>query len=235
MPDDNAHKPALRLYSAPVCPFAQRVRLALAEKNLEYELIDIDLEQTPDWFLQLSPYGKVPLLVHGANKVWESGIINEYLEDTYPQPSLLPADPGARATARIWIDYANSQFLPVFYQLLLEQDAQRQTELAARLDAILRHMDRDGLGHTDGRYWLGGAVSLTDLAIYPFLERFPVLSHYRGYRLPPDCRRLAAWVGAMAGRPAVRAGRESDDFYIHAYRGYAAGSVRGAAAPANPA
>jgi len=229
MPYDDRHDEPIRLYSAPVCPFAQRVRLALAEKGIDYELVDVDLEQAPDWFRDISPYGKVPLLVRGADKVWESGVINEYLEDIRATPALLPIEPGARAQARIWVDYTNTQFLPLFYQLLLEQTPARRAELAGQLDTSLRHMEQEGLGRSGGPYWLGKALSLADLAIYPFLERFPVLTHYRGYRLPADCTRLAAWVDTMAARPAVQNGRESDEFYIQSYRRYADGTVRGAA------
>ncbi|MEJ2347179.1 MAG: glutathione S-transferase family protein [Gammaproteobacteria bacterium] len=225
-----ANPHAMRLYSARVCPFVQRVRLALLEKGLEYETVDVDLDNIPDWYRSISPYGKVPLLQRGGDSVWESTVINEYLEEVYPEPPLLPRDPGQRALARIWIDYANTQFLPWFYKLLLEQDAGRQQELAQRLSEALRYMEGDGIGASDGDYWLGGRLTLVDLAFYPFFERFPVLDHYRSYRLPEECARLRQWIMAMQARASVEQIRNPDDFYVERYARYADGSVSGGTA-----
>lgn len=106
----------VELFSATVCPFAQRSRLVLLEKGIEFKLIEIDLQHKPADFLQISPYGKVPVLRHGSARVWESAIINEYLEEVFPQPPLLPAEPAGRAISRISIDFANTQLVPAFYQ-----------------------------------------------------------------------------------------------------------------------
>ncbi|HEY5719596.1 MAG TPA: glutathione S-transferase family protein, partial [Gammaproteobacteria bacterium] len=91
----------ITLYSTPSCPYAQRTRLLLHEKGLPFELVAVDINQTPEWFLKLSPTGKVPLLRHGEDLVWESAAINEYLEERHPEPPLLPATPLARARVRI--------------------------------------------------------------------------------------------------------------------------------------
>lgn len=217
----------LTLYSAAVCPFAQRTRLALAEKGLAYTVHEIDLDNIPSWYSDISPTNKVPLLARGAARIWESMVINEYLEDVYPQPALLPADPAKRALARIWIDYANTQFLPWFYKLLLEQDGARQAELAERLRATLAQIEDEGLApNAPGPYWLGEDISLVDLAFYPFFERFPVIEHYRGFHLPDNAVHLRRWLAAMAERPSVRAEAGSNEFYIERYRQYADGSTQ---------
>lgn len=217
----------IRLYSARVCPFVQRVRLTLLEKGLEFESVDIDLDHIPDWYEQLTPEGKVPLLEHDGDVVWESNIINEYLEDLYPQPALLPEEPGARARTRLWIDYTASHFLPPFYQLLLAQEADRRKEQAAELDAAMGHMEQS-LATQRGPYWMGEQLTLADVAIYPFFERLPVLTHYRDYHIPEKCHRLRQWLAAMESRASVQATRNPLDYYVDAYAGYASGSVRGA-------
>lgn len=217
--------PPLRLYSAQVCPFAHRVRLALLEKQLPFERTEIDLDAMPAEFMKISPYNKVPLLQHGDITVWESNIILQYLDEAFAQPALLPADAGGRARARLWMDYADNQFLPWFYKLLLEQDRAKQSELAQQLTQVLRHMNDAGLGHT-AAYWLGQELSLVDLAFYPFLERFTVLQHYRGYRIADDCTHLNQWLQRMRERPSVRDSGESADYYISRYAGYAAGNPR---------
>jgi len=222
--DATTGTPELTLYSAAVCPFAQRTRLALAEKGLDYRLEEIDLDNIPSWYREISPTNKVPLLARGAERIWESTIINEYLEDRYPEPALLPADPGRRALARIWTDYANTQFLPWFYKLLLEQAPGRQAELAERLRTSLYELEHEALDEA-GPYWLGPELTLVDLAFYPFFERFVVLEHYRAFTLPEDLPRLRRWLGAMAERPSVRAGRASDAFYIERYQQYADAST----------
>ncbi|MDQ2694410.1 MAG: glutathione S-transferase family protein [Pseudomonadota bacterium] len=221
----------ITLYSAQVCPFAQRTRLGLLEKGVDFRLVEIDLDSPPEWFDRISPYGKVPVLQRGDDLVWESAIINEYLEEVHPQPPLLPKEPGRRAYARFWIDFANVRFVPWFYKSLLEQDPARQRK---RLDEFRDHvlfMENAGMGHPNaGRYWLGDALTLVDLAFYPFFERLPVLEHYRGLGLPAECRRLAAWWEAMRERDSVRKIIHSPEFYLRRYAKYADGSVQGSTA-----
>ena len=108
----------LKLYSATDCPFAQRVRLALREKNLRFDLVDIDLRDIPAWYRDICPQGQVPFIEHGAARVLGSSVINEYLEDVFHEAPLLPRDPAARAHARYWIDIINSDFVPAFYRLM---------------------------------------------------------------------------------------------------------------------
>src|SRR6478672_8238610 len=99
-------EPMLQLYSFELCPFAHRVRLALAEKGVAAEPIEIDLKNKPASFVRISPYGRVPLLLHGEVKLWESAVINEYLDEVFPDPPLMPASLPDRALARIWVKFA---------------------------------------------------------------------------------------------------------------------------------
>jgi glutathione S-transferase len=93
-------EPMLQLYSFQLCPFAHRVRLALAEKGVAAEPIGVDLKNKPASFARISPHGRVPLLLHGEVKLWESAIINEYLDEVFPDPPLMPASLADRALAR---------------------------------------------------------------------------------------------------------------------------------------
>lgn len=221
----------ITLYSAPSCPYAQRTRLLLHEKGLAFDLVEIDLKQTPAWYLELSPTGKVPLLQYGDDRVWESSAINEYLEERHPEPALMPATPLARARVRIAVDFANTVFAPLYYKLLLAETPARRHQMAARLAATLAEMERDGPGaDRDGPWWFGAAFTLADIACYPFFERFPVLAHYRGFDLPEECTGLARWLAAMRGRASVQAQGQPAAFYIDAYRHYADGSADGSTA-----
>src|SRR5215475_6475292 len=98
---------ALKLISHRLCPYVQRAVIALTEKGVLFERIDIDLANKPDWFLKISPLGKTPVLVVGDKALFESAVILEYLEETQPS-ALHPADPLARAEHRGWIEFGSA-------------------------------------------------------------------------------------------------------------------------------
>ena len=87
----------LTLYDADRCPYCARVRIVLAEKGLEHETVVVDLDDRPAWIYEKNPLGKVPVLEEDAFVLPESVVINEYLEERYPEPALWPADPAERA------------------------------------------------------------------------------------------------------------------------------------------
>ena len=97
----------LELISHRLCPYVQRAVIALAEKGVPFERVDIDLANKPDWFLALSPLGKTPVLLVGDVPIFESAVILEYLEETQPKP-LHPADPLRRAEHRAWIEFGSA-------------------------------------------------------------------------------------------------------------------------------
>ncbi len=221
--------PDVEIYSANVCPFAQRTRMVLLEKGVEYSLTEVDLREKPQWFLDMSPYGKVPLVRHNGRTLYESAIINEYLDEVYPQVQLLPEDAGAKALARIWIDYCNTQFIPAYYRLLLTQDPEKQAKLKAKVEEQFRFVEREGLEKLqgDGPYWMGADLTLVDLTWYPFVERFAVAEHYRDIEIPAECTRFKAWFATMGERESVKATSNPPEFYIKAYARYADGTVGG--------
>jgi len=211
----------LKLYSATVCPFAQRVRLALREKNLRCEIVDIDLRNIPAWYRDICPQGQVPFIEHGAARVLGSSVINEYLEDVFPEPPLLPRDPAQRAHARYWIDIINSDFVPAFYRLISSSDDARD-ENTGKLNTPLARLNDEGFAQPGaGLFWRGADVSLVDIALYPFFERLCVLEHYHSYRLPADYARLARWHEAMLARASAQAECNPPAFYIREYADYA--------------
>src|SRR5829696_398107 len=97
----------LKLVSHKLCPYVQRAVIALNEKGVPFERIDIDLDNKPDWFLKVSPLGKTPVLLVGDTAIFESAVILEYLEETQPN-ALHPADPLARAEHRAWIEFGSA-------------------------------------------------------------------------------------------------------------------------------
>ena len=93
----------LTLYDAARCPYCARVRIALAEKDIEFETVEIDLSDRPAWLYEKNPSGRVPVIEEDGWILAESAVIMEYLEERYPEPALLAADPADRALARLRI------------------------------------------------------------------------------------------------------------------------------------
>jgi glutathione S-transferase len=213
----------IRLYSARVCPYAHRSRLVLAEKGVAFDYIEVDLQNKSADFLAVSPYGKVPALVHGGASIYESAIINEYVEESFPHPSLMPISPVLRAKLRIWIDYCDDYFLADHYALLRNLDRSRHGRLLAKVLDDFHFIEREGLAQlaAAGPYWLGSEPTLLDFAWYPFFERLPAWTHYRGLALPDDCPRLSQWLEAMSARPSVRKIANDAAYYVERYLGYA--------------
>ncbi|WP_373540025.1 glutathione S-transferase family protein [Chamaesiphon sp.] len=208
----------IQLYSAVLCPFAHRVRLTLQVKGVPFESIEIDPQNKPTNFLEISPYGKVPVLKHGDNRVWESAIVNEYLEETFPDPPLLPTDPMQRAQARIWINFADTRLFATTGKLLHGRDP-HPTTLLNELSEHLLFMEHEGLrkNPASAPYWLGTELSLVDLTFHPWFEQLAVLEHFRGFGLPSGLDRLQEWEAAVAEREAVRSIANSPEFYLERY------------------
>lgn len=208
----------ITVYGAIACPFAHRVRLTLLEKGVPFEAIDIDLQNKPANFQEISPYGKVPFLVHGENRVWESAIINEYLEEAFPDPPLLPKEPIDRARARIWINFADTRLFAASAKLLYGRDSQ-PTAILSELTEHLLFIEREGLAKISDRqpYWLGTEFSLVDLTFYPWFEQINVLEHFRGLQMPPGLNRLQQWQAAVSQRESVKSIAHTPEFYLEHY------------------
>lgn len=221
----------VEVISSATCPFAQRTRMVLLAKGIEFSLREISLDDKPDWFLKLSPYGKVPILRHGDRVLWESSVINEYLDEVFPERPMLPQDPFQRALARVWIDFANIRMIPHVYKFMLRQDEEGQELQRTRLTEAVLFMEHQGLRVlSKGPFWMGDAPNLIDFSFFPHVQRFVVLAHYRGFRLPEECTRLRTWIEAMHGLPAVQATRPTDETLIRNWRKYASNTGTGVTA-----
>ena len=211
---------SIELYGFEGCPYCQRIRMTLLEKGLEFALIEIDLYNRPDWFGQISPYGKVPVLRHDGVTVYESVIINEYLDEAFPSPPLLPATPALRAQARIWMDYCETRFLATAHKLMSEAaDPDRRAGNIDQFTEVLRFIEHDGLRKlSEGPYFFGRQVSLVDLQFSPFFERFGTYERLAGATWPADCVRLREWLDAMKDRPSYRATCRPIEAHLEARR-----------------
>ena len=207
----------IELYFAKASTFAQRTRVVLLEKGIDFTPIEIDLQNKPEGYTQISHYGKVPAIKHGDLTLYESAIINEYLDEVFPEPPLLPRDPGAKAIARIWIDYANTRFAPAFSKFLRGKDAQEREQGQREFLEALLYLEQEGLGKSEGPYWLGEALSLVDISFYPWFERLPLLEHFRSFHLPAETPRLQEWWDVLRDRPSIQAVANPTEFYLERF------------------
>ncbi|MBG1270419.1 glutathione S-transferase family protein [Nostoc sp. WHI] len=205
----------IQLYFAKASTFSQRTRVVLLEKGIDFTPIEIDLQNKPDGYTQISQYGKVPAIKHGDVEIYESAIINEYLDEVFPEPPLLPRDPAAKAIARIWIDYANTRLVPAFNKFLRGKDSQEQEQGRREFTEALLYIEQEGLGKGD--YLLGDQFSLVDISFYPWFERLPLLEHFRKFTLPAETSRLQTWWNLVGDRSSIQAVANPVDFYLQRF------------------
>lgn len=212
----------LELFSYEACPYAQRTRMMMIEKGIEYSLTEVDLYNKPDWWKELSPYGKVPLIRHNGETVYESRIINEYLEEVFPDPPLLPSDPMRRAKARIWIDYCDSYLMPALHNLIADRrEEEKQVENRKTISEKLSFLEHEGFRKLgDGPFIMGADITLVDLQYIPFIERFPCYEELWGATIPDDCTMLKTWIDTMQARESHQKTVNTFEFHMARYQKY---------------
>jgi glutathione S-transferase len=186
---------------------SDRVKIALAEKGLDWEGIRVRLankEQKATEFLRLNPYGKIPVLVEDGKVLFESCIINEYLDEKYPEPPLMPQDPYLRGRGRVLVDYALNYAHEPYWDLrgeMRKPEAERNAKILEDkrrdLRVLLEYLEA-ALGN---KAFFLGDLSLTDIAIVPRLLR----AETYGALPAPNLPRLNAWLERMKQRPSVNA------------------------------
>ncbi len=185
------------LYTAERCPYAARARIVLAEKGLDYDAVEIDLDNRPAWLYEKNPLGRVPVYEEDGGLVLpESRVIMEYLEERYPEPRLWPLDAAERALGRLWLERFDDRLGRAYYAL------RRGAEGAGEeLDAKLAELDRALEAQP---YLSGREYGLADAGYVPWVLR---ASERLGVELEPFPA-LLDWLGRVVARPAVVAERE---------------------------
>lgn len=185
------------LYSGTTCPFSQRCRFVLFEKGMDFEIRDIDLYNKPEDIAVMNPYGQVPILVERDLILYESNIINEYIDERFPHPQLMPADPIMRARTRLFL-YNFEKELFVHVSVLEDRNP-----VDAKMRDTARGNIRDRLSQlapllVKNKYMLGEEFSMLDVAIAPLLWR---LDHYE-IELPKSAAPLQKYAERLFSRPA---------------------------------
>ncbi len=201
--------PGLTLISHPFCPYVQRAVIALREKAVAFERIDVDLANKPAWFTALSPLGKTPVLRAGETAIFESAVILEYLEETQPSP-LHPADPLRRAEHRSWIEFGSAVLDDIagFYSAA---DAASFSAKADKLSEKFCRLERR-LGA--GRYFDGEDFSLVDAVFGPVFRYFDVFDRIGDFGILAGKPKALAWRQALAARSSIR-GAVAENYADH--------------------
>jgi glutathione S-transferase len=195
----------LKLISHKLCPYVQRAVIALTEKGVGFERIDIDLANKPDWFLAISPLGKTPVLQVGDRAIFESAVILEYLEETEPTP-LHPADPLTRAEHRAWIEFGSTVLNDIagFYA------AQDETAFKAKTNQLEARFARLETRVAASPWFDGEKFSLVDAVFAPAFRYFDVFDEIADFGILAGKPKLAQWRKALATRPSVRSAVSAD-------------------------
>jgi glutathione S-transferase len=195
----------LKLISHKLCPYVQRAVIALTEKGVSFERIDIDLASKPDWFLAISPLGKTPVLQVGDKAIFESAVILEYLEETQPKP-LHPADALMRAEHRAWIEFGSTVLNDIagFYA------APDEATFKVKTSQLERRLARLEERAAASPWFEDESFSLVDAVFGPVFRYFDVFDEIADFGILAGKPKLVRWRKALAAHPSVRTAVSAD-------------------------
>ncbi len=183
----------MTLYSGTTCPFSQRCRNVLYEKGMDFQIVDVDLHNKPEDLAVMNPYNQVPVLVERDLILYESNIINEYIDDRFPHPQLMPADPVMRARARLFLFRFETE---LFSHVESIEKNQRNAEKARA--SIRDNLTQIAPVFLKQKYMLGDEFSMLDVAIAPLLWRLD----YYDIQVPKQAAPLMKYAERLFSRPA---------------------------------
>ncbi|XP_061644991.1 glutathione S-transferase omega-1-like isoform X2 [Phyllopteryx taeniolatus] len=202
------------------CPFAQRTRLVLNAKEIKHDIVNINLRDKPDWFLEKNPLGQVPTLETSVGEViYESPITCEYLDEVYPEKKLLPESPFGKAQHKMMMENF-SKIPPLTYKIPLgrlkgEDVSGPHTELKQRFSKL-----NEDLAKKKTKFFGGDSVTMTDYMMWPWFERLQAFDLNDSLESVPE---LKKWVACMSEDPVVKVSGHSMDTYKAYYKTYLEG------------
>ena len=182
----------MTLYSGTACPFSHRCRIVLYEKGMDFSIIDVDLYSKPEDLAVMNPYNRVPVLVERDLILYESNIINEYIDDRFPHPQLMPADPVMRARARLFL----FRFEQELFCHIDDVEQQNQKVADKARIAIRDNLTMIAPVFVKQKFILGDEYSMLDVAIAPLLWRL----EFYGVELPKQAAPLLKYAERLFAR-----------------------------------
>ncbi len=184
----------MQLYSGTTCPFSHRCRFVLYEKGMDFQVIDVDMFNKPEDLSVLNPYNRLPVLVERDLILYESNIINEYIDERFPHPQLMPADPVMRARARLMLFnmevelFSQIEAIESGKEKLVEKARQHVTEQLIQIVPLFKRT----------KYMLGDELTMLDVAIAPLLWRLDLY----GIKIAKQAAPLMKYAERIFSRPA---------------------------------
>lgn len=187
------------LISFKLCPFVQKSVIALLEKKVDFDITYIDLSNKPDWFLKISPFGKVPVLKVGDSVLFESSVINEYLDEVH-EPSIHPKDPLQKAYNRAWIDFA-SNLMMLTYQISV---VKTEEEFNQKRDEIIKNLTQleEKLGNN--KFFNGDDFALIDTSYAPFFMRIVLNEKLKPINILEGFPKIQNWSKNLLEKESVQ-------------------------------
>lgn len=187
----------LHLISHHLCPYVQRAVIVLTEKGIPHKRTYIDLAAKPDWFVTISPLGRVPVLMAGDAVVFESQVIAEYLDET-TQGSLHPSDPLEKARHRSWIEFGSETLnaIGAFYNA---KNAAAFAETREALQSNFTRIDRE----IKGPYFDGKRFQMIDGVWGTIFRYLDVFDQIQDFGLLNKLDKTESWRSAVSHRPSV--------------------------------
>jgi glutathione S-transferase len=213
----------LTLYSAVACNYSQRTRIALALKGTKFDLVEVDLLNRPAAFMATPSRGAVPALQWDGGFVYGSSTLNEFIEEQWPDPPLLPDDILERAAARSWVSLNHDKISRPFEAALMVVDDTETERVLREFDALLVDLDlrlRDHWTDHEGPYWHGETMGLVDVTYAPLFARFCGLEQFHGWSLAAELDVLAAWIATLTSDLVVLETRGPEDELLAILEGY---------------
>ncbi len=193
-----------RLYNTQRCPYARRTRIVLHEKGINFDVHEVDLSNKSEEFLSVSPYGKVPVLAANGLSLYESNVVNEYLDEIHETPRLMPRNPEARALARSWMAFADDYFFPFVFRARMGSQRgfseEQVKEARVKLQDSLSRLERQ----LEDRDYLVGEYTLADIAHAGNFHRLQELAE-RGDVPLQSYPNVVAWMELVESRESYKA------------------------------
>lgn len=211
-------KHGLRLYSMRFCPYAERSRLVLAAKGVDFECCNVNLKNKPDWFFELNPTGTVPVMEFSDGRtLYESMICCEYLEEVFQETLLFPKDPIEKNKQRILIENFGKKFVPLAYKKLDEDDSAKEQFIT-----LLTQYEKE-LAARKSVFYGGEKPGMLDYMIWPWFERMPIRKATHSIFQENPFPALKKWNEAMKGDPAAKACAMPMEWHAEFLQGYMQG------------
>lgn len=197
--DHPAHT-RLTLISHHLCPYVQRAAIVLLEKNIPFERRYVDLANKPEWFKQLSPLGKTPVLLVDGTPIFESAVICEYLDET-TLPRLHPVAPLARAQHRAWMEFG-SAILNTIWGFYMAPD---QTTFTAKREELEEKFQQVETVLAQGPFFAGADFCVVDAVFAPIFRYFDVFDQMQDFGILAQAPKVRAWRAILAEQASVKA------------------------------